>query len=62
MAQGKENDDYASPTERSSQAQEAALRVRGLKMSLAGQGVASSFSFGADHLLRALQHLALSLN
>lgn len=39
-----------------------ALRVRGLKMSLAGQGVASSFSFGADRLLRALQHLALGLN
>lgn len=39
-----------------------ALRARGLRMSLAGQGVASSFSFGADRLLRALQHLALGLN
>lgn len=39
-----------------------ALRVRSLKMSLAGQDVASSFSFGADRLLSALQHLALGLN
>lgn len=42
---------YASAAERSRQAQEAALGVRGLKMSLS-QGVAPSLFFGADRLLR----------
>lgn len=41
---------YASAAERSRQAQEAALGVRGLKMSLS-QGVAPSLFFGADRLL-----------
>lgn len=52
---------YASTAERSRQAQEAVLGVRGLKMSLS-QGVAPSLSFGADRFLRVLQHLALGLN